>query len=131
MTLIKLPERSIRPLPIDPERGREFQAVGQRIIPRCPNSAVLGARRNTQVIKREITLLIQADSSLGTIFFSVKQSEKLPVIFPIPPGITHPSEPFVLDPARDFAKCRECVSRWRGSRSQLFFFWKSQRTDTR
>ena len=24
MTLIKLPERSIRPLPIDPERGREF-----------------------------------------------------------------------------------------------------------
>ena len=40
MTLIKLPERSIRPLPIDPERGREFQAVGQGIIPRCPNRAV-------------------------------------------------------------------------------------------
>ena len=51
MTLIKLPERSIRPLPIDPERGREFQAVGQRIIPRCPNRAVLGARRNAQVIE--------------------------------------------------------------------------------
>src|SRR6476660_2396630 len=51
MTLIKLPERSIRPLPIDPERGREFQPVRQWIIPRCPNRAVLGARRNAQVIE--------------------------------------------------------------------------------
>ena len=51
MSLIKLPERSIWPLPIDPERGREFQAVGQRLIPRCPNRAVLRPRRNAQVIE--------------------------------------------------------------------------------
>jgi hypothetical protein len=62
-----------------------------------------------QVIKREITLLIQADRGLGTIFFSVEQSEKLPVIFPIPPGIAHVNEPFVFDLARDFAKRRERV----------------------
>src|SRR6476660_9967303 len=109
MTLIKLPERSIRPLTIDPERGGEFQAVGQGIIPRCPNRAVLRARRNAQIIKREITLLIQADSGLGTIFFSVEQPEKLPVIFPIPPGIAHVNEPFVFDLAGDFAKRRERV----------------------
>ena len=87
MTLIKLPERSIRPLPIDPELRSEFQAIGKRIIPRRPNGAVFGARRNAQVIKGKIVLFVQADRRLGAIFFSVKQPEKLPVIFPVPSGI--------------------------------------------
>src|SRR5881409_3440779 len=43
MTLIELPERSIRPLSIDAEERREFQAVRQRIIPCGPNLAVFGA----------------------------------------------------------------------------------------
>ena len=109
MTLIKLPERSIRPLPIDPERGGELQAVGQGIIPRCPNRAVLGAGRNALIIKGEITLLIQADGCLSTVFFSVEQSEKLPVIFPIPPGVAHINEALLFDLTRDFAKRREGV----------------------
>ena len=46
MTLIKLPERSIRPLSICAKQRSEFQAVGQRIIPCRPNLAVFGARRN-------------------------------------------------------------------------------------
>jgi len=46
VTLIKLPERSIRPLSIYAEQRSEFQPIGQRIIPCRPNVAVFGARRN-------------------------------------------------------------------------------------
>src|SRR5438045_7946878 len=49
MTLIKLPKRSICPLSIDAEQRREFQAVGERIIPRCPSRAISGSRRNAQI----------------------------------------------------------------------------------
>src|ERR1700757_1055987 len=80
MTLIKLPKRSICPLSIDAEQRREFQAVGERIIPRCPSRAISGSRRNAQIIKRKIMLLIEADGGLRSIFFPVKQPEKLPVI---------------------------------------------------
>src|SRR5207249_5378646 len=52
MTLIKLPERSVRPLSINSEGRSEFEAVGKRIIPCGPNRAVFGARRNAQVIER-------------------------------------------------------------------------------
>src|SRR5439155_10235272 len=51
MTLVKLPERSIRPLSINSEGRSEFEAVGKRIIPCGPNRAVFGARRNAQVIE--------------------------------------------------------------------------------
>jgi hypothetical protein len=44
MTLIKLPKRLIRPLPIDAEQRSKFQAIGERIIPRRPNCAAPGAR---------------------------------------------------------------------------------------
>src|SRR5437667_9857461 len=54
MTLIELPERSIRPLSIDAEERREFQAVRQRIIPCGPNLAVFRARRTTSIITRKI-----------------------------------------------------------------------------
>ena len=76
-------------------------------------------------------MLIQTDGGLGAIFFSVKQSEKLPVIFPIPSGIAHIDETFVFDLARDFAKCRERIGRGRTLRSKLFLFRKAQRADPR
>ena len=44
MALIKLPERSIRPLSINAEQGSKLQAIGERIIPRRPNRAAFGAR---------------------------------------------------------------------------------------
>ena len=99
----------IRPLPIDPKLRRQFQAIGQRIIPRRPDDAVLRARRNAQVVERKIVLLIQANRRLRAIFFLVKEPEKLPVIFPIPAGIVHVGEAFIFDLVRDFVERRENI----------------------
>src|SRR5438105_6264644 len=107
MTLIKLPKRSICPLSIDAEQRREFQAVGERIIPRCPSRAISGSRRNAQIIKRKIMLLIEADGGLRSIFFPVKQPEKLPIIFPIPSGVAYVHEALVLDFSRNVTQCWE------------------------
>ena len=126
MTLIKLPERAVWPLPVDPKRRRELQPIGQRIIPRRPNTAVFCARGNAQIIKRKITLLIQADRSLRAIFFPVEQSEKLSVIFPIPPGVIAVHKSFLLDFARDFTQRRERFRRGGAFRPKLFFLRKPQ-----
>src|SRR5262249_51806772 len=74
-------------------------------------------------------LLIQADGGLRSIFFSVKQPEKLPVIFPIPSGVTDMHEALVLDLSRNIAQCWESVRRWRTFWAKLFFLWKPQRTN--
>src|SRR5438552_7001013 len=44
MALIKLPERSVRTLSINPEQRSELQTVGKLIIPRRPNGPAFGAR---------------------------------------------------------------------------------------
>ena len=55
-------------------------------------------------------LLIQANRGLGAILLSVKQPEELPVIFPIPSGIVHVHEAFVLNFTGDFVQGREGVA---------------------
>src|ERR1051326_1359778 len=129
MTLIKLPERAVWPLPVDPKRRRELPAIGQGIIPRRPNSAVFCARRNAQIVKRKITLLIEADRCLRAIYFPVEQSEKLSIIFPIPSGVIDVHKSFVLDFARDFTQRRERFRRGGAFRPKLFFLRKPQRSN--
>ena len=129
MILIKLPERSVRALSINSEGRSEFQAIGKRIIPCRPNRAVFGARRNAQVIERKITLFVQTDRGLGAILFSVKQPEKLPKIFPVPPGVAHVHEAFVFDLTRNLAERWESVRRRRTFRPKLFFLRKPERAN--
>src|SRR5947208_1054953 len=76
-------------------------------------------------------LFVEADRGLGAILFSVKQPEKLPVIFPIPAGIAYVPESFVLDLARNLAERWESVRRRRTFRPELFFFRKPERTNAR
>jgi len=127
MTLIKLPERSVRPLSINSEGRSEFEAVGKRIIPCGPNRAVFGARRNAQVIERKITLFVQADRGLGAILFSIKQPKKLSKIFPVPSGVAYVHETLVLDFTRNVTKRWESVRRRRTFRPKLFFLRKPER----
>src|SRR5437762_2171761 len=131
MTLIKLPKRSIRPLSIDAEERSQLQTIGKRIIPRRPDCAPFGARRNAQIIERKIMLLIQANRGLGAILLSVKQPEELPVIFPIPAGIADVHEAFLFDLAGDLAERWESVRRWRTFWPKLFFLRKPERTNAR
>src|SRR5205085_607223 len=77
-----------------------------------------------------IALLVQADCGLGSIFFSIKQSKKLAVIFPIPSRVVHVNEPFLLDLARDFGQRWECVRRRRTFRSKPFFLGEPERADS-
>src|SRR5467141_666413 len=74
-------------------------------------------------------LFVQADCGLRSVLFSVKQPEKLPVIFPIPPGVTYVYEPFVLDLASNVAERWESVRRRRSFRAKLFFLWKPEGTN--
>src|SRR5207244_13659093 len=129
MTLIKLPERSVRPLSINSEGRSEFEAVGKRIIPCGPNLTVSGARRNAQVIERKITLFVQADRRLGAILFSIKQPEKLPKIFPIPSSVAYVHEAFVLDLTLNLTERWERVRRRRTFRPKLFLLRKPERTN--
>ena len=55
-------------------------------------------------------LFVQTDGGLGAVLRFVKQPKKLPVIFPIPSGIVHVNEAFVLNLARDFVQGRKGVS---------------------
>src|SRR5262249_18635880 len=129
MTLIKLPKRSICPLSINAKQRRQLQAVGERIVPCRPSRAVPGARRNAQIVERKIMLLIQADGCLRSIFFSVKQPEKLTVIFPIPSRIADMHEALVLDFSRNITQRWESVGRGRTFWPKLFFLWKPERTN--
>src|SRR5438046_9917695 len=74
-------------------------------------------------------LLVQADRGLGSILFPIKQPEKLPVIFPIPPSIADMHKAFILDLARDLAKRRESIGRRRTFWTKLFLFRKPERTN--
>ncbi len=74
-------------------------------------------------------LLIEADGGLRSIFFPVKQPEKLPVIFPIPSGVAYVHEAFVLDFSRNVTQCWESVRRGRTFWPKLFFLWKPERTN--
>src|SRR4029450_3836817 len=69
-------------------------------------------------------LLVQADSRLGSIFLTIKQSEKLAVILPIPTRVADVNKPFILDLARDFTERWERVRRRRAFRSKPFFLGK-------
>src|SRR4029077_9489005 len=129
VTLIKLPKRSIRPLSIDVKERSEFQPIGKWIIPGRPNRPVFGARRNAQIIKRKVMLFVQADGRLGSILFSVKQPEKLPIIFPVPAGVTHVLEPFLLDLASNVTERWESIRRRRSLRAKLFFLREPERTN--
>jgi hypothetical protein len=74
-------------------------------------------------------LLVQANGRLRAVFRLVKKPEKLPVIFPIPSGIVHVDESFVLDFVRDFVERRESITRRRRLRAKLFLFRQTQRAD--
>ena len=85
MTLVKLPERLVGTSPIDAELRSQLQAVRKADNSMSsPNRAAVRAGRNSQIIKREIVLLVQADRRLGMVLILVKQTKELPVIFPIP-----------------------------------------------
>ena len=71
-------------------------------------------------------LLIQADRGLGAVVVLVKQTKKLPVIFPVPAGIVHVNKPLVLDLARDFIECGENVRGRRAFRPEPFFLRQTQ-----
>src|SRR4030095_6450907 len=74
-------------------------------------------------------LLVQADGRLASIFLTIKQPEKLAVIFPIPAGVADVNKPFVLDLARNFTESWECIRRRRAFRSKPFFLWKPKRAN--
>src|ERR1700751_3355826 len=76
-------------------------------------------------------LFVQADGGLGAVFFSVKQAEKMAVIFPVPAGITYMHEPFVLDLASNITERRKSIRRRRTFRAKLFFLWEPQGTNPR
>src|SRR6266481_5362016 len=101
------------------------------IIPCRPSRPVFGARGNAQIIEREIMLFIQANRGLGSILFSVKQPEKLPVIFPIPAGVAYVHESFLLDLARNVAERWKSVGRRRTFWPKLFFLWKPEGANAR
>src|SRR5947207_1618734 len=109
MTLIKLPERSIRPLPVDAEQRSNFQSARKRIVPCRPNFSILGARRNPQIIKRKVTLFVEADCGLRSVFVFVEQPKKLAILLPIPSGVADVHVAFILDFVRDVAQRRESV----------------------
>src|SRR5437879_9828654 len=71
-------------------------------------------------------LLVQADRGLGAVVVLVKQTKKLPVIFPVPAGIVYVDEPLVLDLARDFIERGENVQGRRAFRPELFFLRQTQ-----
>src|SRR5207247_6830638 len=116
-----------RPLSSDAEQRREFQAVSERIIPRWSRRSISGSRRNAQRIKRKIMLLLGADGGPRSIFFPVKQPEKLPIIFPIPSGVAYVHEALVLDFSRNVTQCWESVRRGRTFCPKLFFIWQPER----
>ena len=74
-------------------------------------------------------LFVQANRGLGSILFSVKQPEKLPIIFPIPSGVAYVYKAFILDLVGDVAERWERVRRRRTFRSKLLFFRKPERTN--
>src|ERR1041385_4509865 len=74
-------------------------------------------------------LFVQADRGLGLIFFSIKQPEKLPEIFPVPSGVAHVHEAFVFDLTSDLTQRRESVCRRWTFRPKLFFLRKPERAN--
>src|SRR6266446_5077646 len=74
-------------------------------------------------------LFVQADGGLGTVFVFVKQAKELPVIFPVPPGVVHVHEAFVLNLARDLVEGRKSIRGGRTLRPELFFLRQAKRTD--
>src|SRR5438445_505177 len=61
----------------------------------------------------------------------VKQTKELPVIFPVPAGVVHVHEAFVLDLARDLVEGRKNIRGGRTLRPKLFFLRQAERADAR
>src|SRR5437667_5492947 len=74
-------------------------------------------------------LLVQANRRLRAVYRLVKEAEQLPVVFPIPSGIVHVDESFVLDFVRDLVERRESITRRRRLRAKLFLFRQTQCAD--
>ena len=74
-------------------------------------------------------LLVQADRGLRTVVVLVEQPKKLPVIFPVPAGIVHVRETFILDLACDVVERRKNIGGGRAFAPELFFFWQTQSAD--
>ena len=74
-------------------------------------------------------LLVQTDSRLRAIFRFVKKPKELAVIFPVPAGVVHVHETFVLNLTRNFVERRESIGRWRRLGTELFLFWQTQRAN--
>src|SRR5450631_3111401 len=131
MALVKLPERLIRPLAVDLKLRGQFQTVRQRVVPRCPNDPVVRAGGNAKIVKREVVLLVQANRRLRSIFFLVKEPEKLAIIFPVPARIVDMRESFVLDLAGDVLERGKNVRRGRILRPECLLSRQTQRTNAR
>ena len=76
-------------------------------------------------------LLVQANGGLGMVLVLVKQTKELPVIFPVPAGVVHVHEAFVLDLARDLVEGRKNIRGGRTLRPKLFFLRQAERADAR
>src|SRR4029077_1394879 len=75
----------------------QFQAVGERVIPRHENAPILGARCDRQVVESHVLLLREANARLSSALWLVKDAIEVAVFLVIPTDILQVHEASAFD----------------------------------